>query len=118
MTRSMEIDPVPVGDVLDRAMRALGTPSARSVEIVFNRWREVVGPAMASRTRPARIDGNTLVLTCDEPALVTHLRYLERELLERIAELSGERRVSRIELRVDRSAGRPTHPRSHPEGAR
>lgn len=91
-------------------MRALGTSSARSVEIVFNRWCDVVGPAMASRTRPARIDGDTLVLTCDEPALVTHLRYLESELLERIAELSGEQRVSRIDLHVARPAGRPAPP--------
>lgn len=114
----METDPVPLGDVLDRAMRALGTPSARSVEIVFNHWREVVGPTMASRTRPARIDGDTLVLTCDEPALVTHLRYLERELVERIAELSGERRVSHIDLHVARSVGRRGPSPRHRQGPR
>lgn len=103
--------PVPLGDVLDRALRSLGTPSAKGVEVVFDRWEDVVGPQMASRTRPARIDDVTLVVTCDEPAVATHLRYLQAQLVERLAQLSGERRIRRIDVQVSRRPRSPRPPR-------
>jgi predicted nucleic acid-binding Zn ribbon protein len=71
------------------------------MEVVFNRWAEIVGATMAARTRPARVDGETLVLVCDEPGVGTHLRYLEADLLRRIAELSGDNRIRRIQLQVE-----------------
>jgi predicted nucleic acid-binding Zn ribbon protein len=71
------------------------------MEVVFDRWADVVGPAMAGRTRPVHMDGETLVLVCDEPGVGTHLRYLETDLLRRIAELAGDRRINRIRLQVE-----------------
>lgn len=99
-------DPARVGEVLDRALRSLGTPSVTGVEVIFERWDDVVGAAMASRTRPVRIDGDVLVVGCDEPAVATHVRFLQAQLVERLGQLSGERRIGRIEVRV--TQGRPT----------
>jgi hypothetical protein len=103
-----------VGALLDRALRSLGTPSAAGVETVFDRWSEVVGDAMAARTRPVRIDGETLVVSCDEPAIATHVRYLQAELVGRLAQLSGDRRITRIDPRVTRAARGPRPPRRTP----
>jgi hypothetical protein len=103
-----------VGDVLDRTLRSMGTPSVAGVEVVFDRWGEVVGEAMAARTQPVRIDGDTLVVRCDEPAIATHVRYLQTELVERLAQLSGERRINRIEFRVAGVRRGPRPPRRTP----
>jgi hypothetical protein len=89
----------------------MGTPSAAGVETVFDRWDEVVGVAMASRTRPVRIDGDTLVVSCDESAIATHVRYLQAELVERLAQLSGDRRITRIDPRVTVTRRGPRPPR-------
>jgi hypothetical protein len=104
-----------MGDMLDRTLRSLGTPSVAGVEVVFERWDEVVGVAMAARTRPLRIDGEVLVVSCDEPAIATHVRYLQGELIERLAQLSGERRVARIEPRVAQTQRGPRPPRRSPK---
>ena len=105
------VAPTRVGDSLDRVLRHLGVPSTvAGVEVVFERWPEVVGEAMAARTRPLTIDGETLVVSCDEPALATHVRFLEPQLLSRLRELAGERRVTRVEVRVQRSGGRRRPP--------
>lgn len=96
--------PSQLGAVLERTLRSMDTPSVQGVEVVFERWSEVVGAAMAARTRPARIKGDILVVSCDEPAVATHLRYLESELVERLAKLSGERRIGHIEVQVARVA--------------
>jgi predicted nucleic acid-binding Zn ribbon protein len=103
--------PVRLGDTIDRVLGRLGAPARAGVEVVFDRWEEVVGPAMAARTRPASIDGETLVVSCDDPALTTHVRFLEPQLVARLAELSGGRHITRVEVRVARRKGAPRPPR-------
>jgi len=103
--------PVRLGDTIDRVLGRMGAPSRAGVEVVFDRWEEVVGDTMAARTRPVAIDGETLVVSCDDPALTTHVRFLEPQLVGRLAELAGNRRITRVEVRVDRRRGRPRPPR-------
>jgi hypothetical protein len=92
--------PRPVGESLDAVMRGLGAPEASGVHLVFDRWSEVVGEALAARTRPLRIDGGRLVLAVDEPAIATHVRFLQGELLARLEALLGPGRVTSLDLRV------------------
>lgn len=104
--------PTRIGDVLDRTMRSLGTPtSVVGIEIIFERWGEVVGEVMAERTRPVHLDGGTLVISCDEPAIATHVRYLETAIVDRLADLAGERRIEKIQLRVASTRRGPRPPR-------
>lgn len=92
--------PQRVGKALDRVMRGLGAPEASGVHQVFDRWPEVVGEALAARTRPLRIEGSRLVLAVDEPAMATHVKFLQAELLARLEELLGPGRVTALDLRV------------------
>jgi hypothetical protein len=93
-------EPRRIGESLDSVMRGLGAPEASGVHLVFDRWDEVVGEALAARTRPLRIDGGRLVLAVDEPAIATHVRFLQGELLTRLEDLLGPGRVTALDLRV------------------
>jgi hypothetical protein len=97
--------------MLDRVLARLGVPSSAGVETAFERWHEVVGETMAARTRPVRIDGDTLVVACDEAALASHVRFLESEIVTRLAELGGDRRLRRIAVRVEGVTGGRRSPR-------
>ena len=92
--------PQPIGQTLDAVMRGLGAPEASGVHLVFDRWAEVVGDGLAARTRPLKIDGSRLVLAVDEPAIATHVRFLQAELLTRLEQLLGPGRVTALDLRV------------------
>jgi hypothetical protein len=92
--------PRPIGKALDAVMRGLGAPEASGVHLVFDRWAEVVGDGLAARTRPLKIEGSRLVLAVDEPAIATHVRFLQAELLSRLEELLGPGRVTALDLRV------------------
>jgi hypothetical protein len=96
--------PQPIGKALDQVMRSLGAPEASGVHLVFDRWSEVVGESLAARTRPLKIEGSHLVLAVDEPAIATHVRFLQAELLARLEELLGPGRVTALDLRVGRKA--------------
>jgi hypothetical protein len=53
-------------------------------------------------------------VACDEPALATHVRFLEAQLVARVTELAGSRQIARIEVRVDRRRRGPRPPRRVP----
>ena len=42
------------------------------------------------------------MLAVDEPAIATHVKFLQAELLARLSELLGPDRVTAIDLRVGR----------------
>lgn len=94
--------PKPIGRALDAVMRSLGAPPASGVHQIFDRWSDVVGESLAARTRPVKIDGTRLVLAVDEPAIATHVRFLQAELLAKLEQLLGPDRVTEIDLRVGR----------------
>jgi len=92
--------------LLDRVVRGMGAPGTDAVELVFGRWSEVVGSVLAGHTRPVALEQATLVLEADDPAVVSHVRWLEQDLLARLAELLGPDRVLAVEVRVRRPGGR------------
>ena len=98
--------PTELAGLLDRVVRGMGAPGTDAVELVFGRWADVVGGVLAGRTRPVALERGTLVLEADDPAVVSHVRWLEQDLLARLAELLGAGRVDRVEVRV-RRPGRP-----------
>lgn len=95
-----------VGELLDRVVRSMGAPGVDAVELVFNRWSEVVGATLAAQTRPVGIADGRLQLRADDPAVVSHVRWLESELVERLAELLGAGRVTGVDVTVARSSRR------------
>lgn len=100
-----EIELGPVTDMsslLDRVVRGMGAPGTDAVDLVFNRWEEVVGTVLAARTRPVGLERGRLVLAADDPAVVSHVRWLESDLLGRLDGLLGAGRVTSVEVRVER----------------
>ncbi len=95
-----------VADLLDRVVRGMGAPGTDAVDLVFNRWDEVVGAALAGRTRPAGLDGGRLLLVADDPAVVSHVRWLEADLVAKLDELLGAGRGTGVDVRVDGPARR------------
>jgi len=89
-----------MGDALDRVVRRLGGASADATTGLFERWPELVGEGVAASSRPLSIRGNVLMVAVDDPAWATQLRFLEAELLRRLADELGEGAVTSIEVRV------------------
>ena len=97
--------PAPLGQPLDRLLRNLGAPRAKAVRSVFDDWAEVVGEQVASHARPVSLRRGRLVVAVPDAAWATQLRFLERQLLDRLAEAFGDGEVTAIDVRV-RPTGR------------
>lgn len=92
-------EPARVGDGLDRLMHQLGGPTADTVTALFGRWDEMVGEQIAAHSRPVSLSGATLVVAVDDPAWGSQLRWMERDLGERLTEALGQP-VTTVEVRV------------------
>jgi len=89
---------------LDRVVRGLGGTPAEVVGTLFGRWEEIVGPQIAAHARPVAVREGVLVVTVDDPAWATQVRFLEAEMLRRLVEVTGGGEITSIEVRV-----RPAH---------
>lgn len=89
-----------LGRSLDRLARSLGAPPARVLSCVFANWTEIVGERVANHSHPVSIRDGTLVIAASDPAWASELRWLAPELLERLAQVTGEPVASRIQVRL------------------
>ena len=94
--------PQRLSTALDRLLGTMHAPSVDVLETVFHHWDEVVGQELARHTRPSAIDGDRLVVTADDPTWASEFRWLEKEVVARLAEVTGTDRISTITVRVRR----------------
>ncbi|MEA2509999.1 MAG: hypothetical protein QOG21_2081 [Actinomycetota bacterium] len=70
-------DSVPrIRDLLGDAGRALGLPSAVETGMVWSRWAEIVGPAVAAHAEPSSLRNGVLRVRADSPTWAMEIGYL------------------------------------------
>jgi predicted nucleic acid-binding Zn ribbon protein len=87
---------------LDAVTKQLGLQDSRGLGLLYARWPEIVGTAMAGHVQPIRLDHQSLVVAVDHPAWATQVRGLGDDLLDRVVEETGAPRPARLEVRVRR----------------
>ena len=92
----------PLGEPLDRVLRHLRAPAARTVKTVLEQWPEIAGPSVAANAAAVALHDGELVLEVQDPAWASELRWLHDVLIQRIEERVGPGRVQRIRVRVKR----------------
>ena len=95
----------PVGDSLSAVARHLGLGSSELVVSVFGEWESVVGPVLAAHSRPERLRDGELVVSVDEPAWATEVRFLSGDIAARINETRGSRVITTVTVVVQRPGG-------------
>jgi predicted nucleic acid-binding Zn ribbon protein len=96
-------DPGPrrIQESLEVVVRHIAPQGAGEFGLIFGRWEEIVGPALAAHVRPIRATEDTLVVAADHPAWATQVRSLSAVLLSQIGERVG-RSPARLEVVVRR----------------
>ncbi len=92
--------PIPVGEAVERLLGTLDAPSSDVLATVFERWDEVVGPAVAQHCRPLTVEGDRLVVVASDAAWASELRWLAAGVIDRINKKSGEDRLRSMSVQV------------------
>ncbi len=85
-----------IKNVLPRFMISLGQGKSYQTQLFMYHWDEIVGNSIASHVSPVRMDFHTLLLTADAPVWANELRYMERDLIDKINAFVCEELVKEI----------------------
>ena len=87
-----------ITEILPRFVISLGQSKAYQTQLLIYHWEEIVGSSIASHVHPVRMDFRTLFLTADAPVWANELRYMERDLIDKINAFLCEEFVKEIKF--------------------
>lgn len=91
-----------VDAVIPGLMRKIGLESPHWVEKLEGAWPDIVGVAVAKHTRPGRMENAKLTVFVDSSVWLSELsRYGRREILAKLQERFGARRIRNLSLQLD-----------------
>lgn len=91
-------DPQSFGDLTAALVRRSGWGEHMKEGHVFAAWSTVVGEEIAEHAEPVRIEDKTLYITAASTAWATQLRYMQSQILGRIAGAIGPGVITRLRI--------------------
>jgi predicted nucleic acid-binding Zn ribbon protein len=91
-------DPQPLSVVLAKLVKARGWQQPAAEARLFGMWAVVVGPDLASHSRPVMLEDGVLTIEAESTAWATQLRLLTGKLLVRIAGEVGSGVVKKLNI--------------------
>ena len=98
--RGSDNGPVILSELLERLMIRLRKPPIDVLSAVFKNWSATVGADVARHCRPVAVDANRLVVEADDHIWAGELKWHSETVLERIADVSGNRRIDQLVVSV------------------
>jgi hypothetical protein len=92
-------DPQPLNAAVGGLLSARGWRQQAAVGAVFSGWTGIVGPQLATHTKPEAFSEGELVVAADSDAWAAQIRLMAPQLLKRLAEELGHGTVRRIRVR-------------------
>lgn len=93
---------VPVTEVLPDVVKDLGIEEEVWQNELLAAWPDLVGKALAARTRPGRADHGTLVVFVSHSVWLNELsRYGKQQMLKKLQDRFGRQRVRSLRLQLD-----------------
>lgn len=89
-----------IGSILDRVLHQYRPKADQELCRVWDLWSTTVGPEIAANAVPAGLKGRRLLVHVSNSSWLHHLRYMEKELLERINGAFGAERIETIQLKI------------------
>ena len=91
---------IEIGAVLDKVLHQYRPKSDQEILKVWDVWPVAVGQVIAANARPAAFKGDILLLHVSNSSWLHQLRFMEKELIEKINRAIGGERVRSIQLKI------------------
>jgi predicted nucleic acid-binding Zn ribbon protein len=101
-------DPQPLNAAVGGLLSARGWRQRAAVGAVFGDWPLIVGPQLATHTRPDGFENGELTVTADSDAWAAQVRLMAPQLIKRLAEELGHGTVTRIRVKGPSAPTRQT----------
>lgn len=92
--------PAHLGTILQKAIEASRIDVDLGAYRLWQRWENVVGPAIAENTRPEAINGKLLLVNVSSAPWMQQLQFLKPELIEKLNEALGKEVVGDMRFKI------------------
>jgi len=89
-----------LGDALEQVRDELGLPAPAAIDVLRDRWAEIVGADVAEHARLDAVRDGIATVTADGPLWATQLRYLETAIVAGVSAAVGDGVVTSVRVRV------------------
>ncbi|CAN5560086.1 hypothetical protein BH24ACT26_BH24ACT26_00240 [soil metagenome] len=90
--------PARLGELLGSVGRRLGLGNAVETGLLWRRWRDIVGPALADHVEPTSLRDRVLRVRADSPAWATEVGYLREEIRRRANASMGMELIAEVRV--------------------
>lgn len=91
-------DPQPFGLMIGKVAKKHGWEPRISEGTLFGMWPSIVGEDIAAHAEPTRLEGTVLHVSASSTAWATQLRYLQGQMLAKIAKVIGHGMVTSLRI--------------------
>ena len=88
----------PLGDLLDGVLRKNTLLKTNPLLQIVERWLEIVGPFIAERMQPIRIENNRLICFVSSSSFLQEFSYIEGDILKKLVQYPFSRDIVGIRL--------------------
>ncbi|MGW0038110.1 DUF721 family protein [Gordonia sp. NPDC003376] len=91
-------DPQPFGRLIGGIARERGWEPQIAEGTLFGMWEQIVGSDIASHAKPTALRDNVLAVQAESTAWATQLRYVQSQILAKIAAAVGDGMVTSLRI--------------------
>ena len=103
-------EPALAGELVDKMLHGLGLDERLHQYKALIIWNDVVGPQIATRTRPVRIRENILEVNVDQPAWMQQLQLMKPKILAQLNAELGKATIKDLYLKHGKVNVHPDKP--------
>jgi predicted nucleic acid-binding Zn ribbon protein len=90
----------PIGKVVDKVLLQCRPGFNQSLVRIWDLWEDAVGPDVALHARPAAFKGDLLLVHVSNSSWLYHLRFLEKELIDKINASLGGTFIRKVNFKI------------------
>jgi predicted nucleic acid-binding Zn ribbon protein len=91
---------VPIGSVLDKVLLQCRPKTNQALVQIWDLWEDAVGASIAANARPAAFKGDMLLVHVSNSSWLHHLRFLEKELIDRMNQALGGKFIHSVKFKI------------------
>jgi len=89
-------NPKAISEILSGVLSGRGFDKKIRQYSIFEAWGEIVGPTISKHSRPAKMQGDTLIVEAKSATWVQELTFMKSMILKKINEISANSGISDI----------------------
>lgn len=101
MTTSKHHQPVPVGDILQKSLKAYRKKKDLGMIKIWDLWEDAVGKEIAENAKPAAFKGDVLLVHVNSSPWMHHLQFLKKDIIDKINSKMGKDMVGELKFKIE-----------------